>query len=289
MNFTFENIANCKICNSPKFHNLFEKKDDFTGLNFNIVECELCKLTYVNPRVSEKHMTELYSNSYFHGDNWDSDTDYFSNYSKEERLKKIGQMYLEHYEIIKKFTGNPNPKILDVGAGLGFFAQSVAEKYPSHNITCLDFSEYAVTHMKSKGLDAHQGTIELFNTDKKFDGVYMREVIEHLYNPLDALKKINKLLNNNGIFYYTTGNTDQVKDLKQWSYVRPVGHINYFNYASISKLMELTGFKPLPIEICKLEFKKTIKGYLRFFISRLGLSPKELPLGRKVRDHSQTE
>lgn len=130
MKFEFEQLLKCKICEANRFSNLFVKRDEFTNLDFNVVKCENCSLIFINPRISEIHMSDLYSNSYFHGDNWDSDTDYFSNYNKEQRLKIIEQMYLEHYELIKKLTHNDNPKILDVGAGLGFFAQSVSKNIP---------------------------------------------------------------------------------------------------------------------------------------------------------------
>ena len=41
---------------------------------------------------------------------------------------------------------------------------------------------------------------------KKFDAITCFELFEHLYDPKYFLKKIYKLLNKNGIFYFTTLN-----------------------------------------------------------------------------------
>lgn len=43
--------------------------------------------------------------------------------------------------------------------------------------------------MKSKNLNAIQGTIDNFESSEQFDAVYTREVVEHLYNPLSVFKK----------------------------------------------------------------------------------------------------
>lgn len=58
------------------------------------------------------------------------------------------------------------------------------------NITNLNYDDNPVKN------DLH-----VFKSDKKFDFAMINQTIEHLYDPITALKNIHKHLNNNGIFY----------------------------------------------------------------------------------------
>jgi hypothetical protein len=77
----------------------------------------------------------------------------------------------------------------------------------------------------------------------------MREVLEHLYEPLSYVRKVKSLLKKGGLFFYTTGNTNEADNMKSWGYVRPAGHINYFNPSSIRALFKRAGLKSYPREL----------------------------------------
>ena len=91
--------------------------------------------------------------------------------------------------------------------------------------------------------------------------------------------RLNELLDKNGVFYFTTGNTDMVSNLKEWDYVRPLGHLSYFNYSSMDKLLRDSGFKVKKRE--SLKSNKVKKIAVLFLSHVLKVRARELPIGIK--------
>jgi hypothetical protein len=170
----FETLDHCPACKAKDISFYISKYDEFLKQEFNLFKCKACELIFVNPRVHESHMSELYSDSYFHGNNWDSDTNYHSNYENVNRLIQLEKLYQSHYEYIVRQTSIDKPKILDIGAGLGLFTECVSKLYLNVDITSLDYSLHAVEHMKLRGISAMQGTISSLELKTKYDAIYMR-------------------------------------------------------------------------------------------------------------------
>jgi 2-polyprenyl-3-methyl-5-hydroxy-6-metoxy-1,4-benzoquinol methylase len=276
MNLEFEKLNDCPACGQVDIKFDFSKYDDHFNYEFGIFRCSNCGLYFVNPRISKKHILELYDSSYFHGKSWDDKTDYYSNYSNETRLRELEALYCSQYEQMKRFIGRDDLAIVDVGCGLGFFSYFVQTKFPKAKITSLDISPEAVEHLKQKGINAVLGDfLDVSLPNEGFDVVYMREVLEHLYEPYSYVKKVKSLLRKGGLFFYTTGNTDPVDNMKNWGYVRPAGHVNYFNPSSIRALFERAGLKCYPRELLDGSARKLL-GYC---IRRIVSGPVLLPVG----------
>lgn len=284
---TFEHLISCPVCKSDNTLPAFSKIDDFFRIKFDIHRCESCTAYFVSPRIHRRHLGDLYESDYFKGESWDSDTNYLSNYGRPERLAELRRMYLRYYDQMRARIDSPNPRILDAGAGLGLFSQTVKEKHPEADIISLDPSSYAVDYLLSLGLNAVHSELETYHADMPFDCIFMREVLEHLYDPIIAITNIASQLRPGGLFFFTTGNTDEVKDLSSWGYVRPVGHIVYYNKRSASILLSTCGLTPYPRELMSLGWKKKFIGALRWFFASLGLRTGELPVG--IRNSSIVE
>jgi SAM-dependent methyltransferase len=250
MDLEFEKLNDCPACGQDDIKFDFSKYDDYLNHEFNIFRCSHCGLYFVNPRIDKKHILELYDSSYFHGENWDDKTDYYSNYSNKARLHELEVLYCSQYEQMRRFIGRDNLTIVDVGCGLGFFSYFVQAKFSGAKITSIDISPEAVNHLKQRGANAVLGDfLEVNLPNEEFDVVYMREVLEHLYEPLSYVRKVKSLLKKGGLFFYTTGNTNEADNMKSWGYVRPAGHINYFNPSSIRALFKRAGLKSYPREL----------------------------------------
>ena len=71
----------------------------------------------------------------------------------------------------------------------------------------LEPSKLMAKKCRDNNIKVFENTIEKMNTAKsQFDAITCFELFEHLYDPKLFLKKIYKLLNKNGIFYFTTLN-----------------------------------------------------------------------------------
>ena len=276
MNLEFEKLNDCPACGQDDIKFDFSKYDDHLNHEFNIFRCSHCGLYFVNPRIDKKHILELYDSSYFHGENWDDKTDYYSNYSNKARFHELEVLYCSQYEQMRRFIGRDNLTIVDVGCGLGFFSCLVQAKFPGAKITSIDISPEAVNHLKQKGVNAILGDfLDVDLQNELFDVVYMREVLEHLYEPLSYIRKVKRLLKRGGLFFYTTGNTDQIDDMKSWGYVRPAGHINYFNLSSIRELFRRSGLKCYPREL----LEGSIRGLLKYYVRKVAFRTELLPVG----------
>lgn len=276
---TYETLGQCPVCQNTAIEDAFSKRDEFFDLEFQLQRCKCCTAVFVNPRIDRKHLAELYASDYFKGESWDSDTNYLSNYDRPARLAELKRMYLRYYDQIRGKLKSSNPRVLDAGAGLGLFSQTVLEHFPNAQVVSLDPSEYAVRHMQALGLNAVHSDLESYRTETPFDAVFMREVLEHLYYPKNAVKNIANQLRPGGVFYYTTGNTDEIDDLEAWGYVRPVGHIVYYNHKSVTHLLRQCGLFPYPRELIRIGFRKRLSGRLKWLMAHCRLRTGELPVG----------
>ena len=83
-------------------------------------------------------------------------------------------------------------KILDVGAGAGILADKIKDM--EKDITCVDIKSDYVKFMKKKGLKAIKASVtKLPFKDNEFDLVICEEVLEHLENPGEGLKELNRV------------------------------------------------------------------------------------------------
>lgn len=89
--------------------------------------------------------------------------------------------------------------ILDIGCNDGSFADILQKN--GYVVYAIDVVKELVEYTKLKGIFAQIANAEnLPFTDKKFDCVVMAEVLEHLYKPEDAIKEIDRVLKNDGLF-----------------------------------------------------------------------------------------
>ena len=82
-------------------------------------------------------------------------------------------------------------------------------------------------------------------SNKKFDVVVNFEVIEHLFSPKEFLLQVKNILNNNGLLILScpNGMGFDIKLLKDKSHTIDHEHLNYFNFESLSALVQRNGFQ----------------------------------------------
>ena len=93
-------------------------------------------------------------------------------------------------------------KLLEVGCATGDFLRHAKETY---EVWGNDISSFAVDEAKKKNEDISDritsGLIEAQNYPKEsFDVIVMWDVIEHLYDPVDAFKNLLDALKPGGVF-----------------------------------------------------------------------------------------
>ena len=231
---------NCPGCNGEKFTKAFTK-DLFT-----YVLCDKCGTLFVNPRPQYEVLNQFYAESpstkYW--------VEYFFKPVMEARRDKIFRPRAE--QISQKFSEFKNGRIGDIGAGFGLFLEELRKIWGNAEYVTIEPSVEMAKICLDKGFKVIQNMLEDINGwDEKFDILTSFELFEHLYNPDNFLKKVNKLLKKDGYFLMTTLNVQGFDIQLLWEKsksVSPPHHLNFFNPDSIKYLMERNNFKVISIE-----------------------------------------
>lgn len=88
--------------------------------------------------------------------------------------------------------------LIDIGCGSGAFLASFSGKIDGWNLFGQDLTENHLSHLKSIYNFQKLYTCDIQEITKKFDLVSMVHVLEHIPNPVSALKTAKKLLKPNG-------------------------------------------------------------------------------------------
>lgn len=228
----------CKICGN-KASKLGIKKGKYSKIDFEIYRCSECFFTYVaNPWLE---YDKIYDYNYYQGLGADPKINF--KYEQDFPDKTIRQYeWRGILKVIQSYESlDSNTKWLDFGCGNGSLIQ-----YCQTRTNCNMYGSeegWIKEIVLEKGLplidlkDIHK----YYNT---FDVITAIEVLEHIEDPIGALKNINKLLKPNGLFFYTTGNAEPHRDnILEWSYLVPEIHISLYEPNTLEIALQKSGFQ----------------------------------------------
>ena len=121
------------------------------------------------------------------------DKEYEQDYFKQE---KEHWWFRARRDLIKRIKISPDAKILEVGCGSGLNLKEFSNKEKIG----LDISQDAVDKAQEYNIDAIQGDLnkDLPFEKESFDLILALDVIEHLEDEKEAIKKLSELLKENG-------------------------------------------------------------------------------------------
>jgi len=97
----------------------------------------------------------------------------------------------------------------------------------------------------------HEGKLEgLHLPAEKFDLVFLIDTIEHLINPLNTLKEINRILIKKGILIISAPDYNSLSRLflrKSWAVLSPAEHLSSFTQKSLVHILQKADFCVLGI------------------------------------------
>ena len=210
---------------------------------FKIIECTQCKFKHIIPIPTKDELEEIYKNEYY----CDEKPLYLERHREDREWWNT--TYDQRYSFFEQELSPDQRNILEIGSGPGFFLLRGKER--GWNTTGIEPSKQAAEHSRSLGLDIHEVFLDR-DTLKGWGGydvVHMSEVLEHVQDPAELLKNIYQLLNPGGILCVSVPNEYSPFqyalrtqcDYEPW-WVAPPHHINYFDFDSLSGVMERSGF-----------------------------------------------
>jgi len=226
----------CGLCGSRERRLMFEEGP------FSVVTCTQCELTYVTPRLDPQALIDnVYNEGY-----WSSDAAKergYTDYRSDEPLYL--RTYRRRLKVVRRHFEQPG-RVLDVGCASGYFLSVMQEK--GWQVTGLEPSDairpHAARLLGEENVQAGLlGEVEL--KPGSFDLITMWDVIEHIPDPVAAVKEVRKLLAPGGKFLIETQNIDSraAKVLgKRWQHFKHAEHIYHFNPKTLGEILERAGF-----------------------------------------------
>tara|TARA_Y100000588_G_scaffold126330_1_gene138404 strand:- start:6660 stop:7646 length:987 start_codon:yes stop_codon:yes gene_type:complete len=223
-------LDSCPICPSTKiefFVNAYQ---------FDISSCLDCGLLFCNPYPTKEQINAYYN----------SEMKSFENEFFRDSFEKRINIFLPRIELIQKYKSHG--KLLDVGSAIGIFIEALHRASCSFDLACCDMSEEACRELGERYPDVkilNQDYLDM-DVDSQFDVITLWDTIEHIVDSKAMLQKTHHLLKDDGIFVFSTPNTDSFEWIcarEKHVQILPPGHVNLMNYKCIDILLRNNSFR----------------------------------------------
>ena len=225
----------CPICGNKESKKFLSKVCLTSKEEYDLVECYSCESRYFSPMPEIDEIVSFYEGVFW----------------GEDEVKQIGKgaafarLYLSSSQSL-----NEKPKFLDVGCASGFFLKGVQEQsnWDCHGI---EINPELATHARDKlALKIHTGTLDNAPFDKgSFDYIHLRDIVEHVTQPLEFLLSCRQFLKPDGRVYLSipNGYIDSIGLIEFYQNHKvkarsPNGHLYFFNKSSLELLLSKAGF-----------------------------------------------
>jgi 2-polyprenyl-3-methyl-5-hydroxy-6-metoxy-1,4-benzoquinol methylase len=205
----------------------------------------------IKPTPTPEEINHFYAQEFYSGE-YKKFNDSSLEVQLEDRDFYEGSWADMQFHILNIIKRDPKEiRILDIGCG---WAQALLY-FQKSGFDCYGFdpSPEAVNYGLSKGLKLKCSGLESMNVFEgvEFDVVILKNVLEHLPNPIDTLREIHsKVLKRTGLILidvpnefnaFQTAGRD-LHGLSDW-WVAPPAHLNYFSNDTLKSTLEGTGYE----------------------------------------------
>lgn len=263
-NISFEKIpCLCGWCDS---FDLIASVDRY-GLTQETVVCRNCGLIQSNPRMTEKEYKEFYESDVYRLICSPSDIEeYIKNkYNDPDSYSNDSKNIFERIGKFKPVDSSSN--ILEFGACGGYNLKSFNES--GARVTGIDYSKKSVEAGKKYSVNMIQGGLE--KIEGQYDVILLCHVLEHLLNPIAALKTIKEHLSKDGLLYISVPN---MMNFGMGQIVN--AHTYYFIPDNFEYYVECAGLKIIDFDV-----SQNIHMYGIFKVENIVPNPQKLLFSKK--------
>ena len=222
----------CPFCKSENTKSYLKLKDYFLSQeDFEIVDCDNCKLLFTTPRPDKSVIGNYYKSENYlsHNEHKKGLVPWIYNQVKKVNIRNKFKIAL------KGFT---NAKLLDFGCGVGDFLHYAQQN--GCEITGCDMSEDARKYASDKLGKTIVSPEEIFDLPHStFDIITMWHVLEHIDDLRFQTEQLHRLLKDNGrlviaVPNYKSYDAKHYKD--KWAAYDVPRHLNHFHKESLENI-----------------------------------------------------
>jgi 2-polyprenyl-3-methyl-5-hydroxy-6-metoxy-1,4-benzoquinol methylase len=228
----------CPVCGEQEFKHFCTV--DRIGLKVQSVMCTRCPTLYSRKRLDELSLAVFYSTFYremYTGSSVPTASWFEEQVSSGRRiLNQLAELGVTRQELSGK-------RILEVGCGSGGILIPFTEI--GAEVVGIDFDDTYMVAGRNRGLNLIDRSIYEFQSDKKFDLIILKDVLEHLPDLDLVLQKLKSLLSEAGKVYIQVPTFEGLEFLGYKNdYLRYFqnAHIVHFSEASLNYLFSKNGF-----------------------------------------------
>jgi 2-polyprenyl-3-methyl-5-hydroxy-6-metoxy-1,4-benzoquinol methylase len=231
------NNDGCPLCGDTRFQPVFVARDRLLGRpgDFPVTRCLSCGLAQLHPRPSPAELTAHYPDTYYPIDAEPS-----------AEAIAVAQGLLDRVTAWTDRHRRETPRILDIGCGTGLFLHLAQQRgMPARGI---ELSESAVAYGRERyGLDIQHGTLDTANLpERAFDIITMWHVLEHLHDPVTALRLVEAALRPGGLLLIGVPNFGSIEARlfgRRWYSLDAPRHLYQFTPATVAATVERAGLE----------------------------------------------
>jgi len=269
-----QKLGHCPVCESSLAEVLHENLQDRIFFcapgSWTMFNCQNCGCAYLDPRPDEASIGLAYSEYYTHDidESWLSDASFWArrlpswrngyikrrfpafaaqptNLSGGQLLARspTARVLLER-DVRHLPTPTADARLVDIGCGSGSFVKRA--QLLGYLAQGLEFDPQAVEKAQRQHINVSQGALpDTGLPSSHFDAVSLSHVIEHLHEPVRALREISRILKPGGFFWLSTPNalaTGHRRFGGYWRGLEPPRHLAVFSAQALQSSLLKAGF-----------------------------------------------
>jgi 2-polyprenyl-3-methyl-5-hydroxy-6-metoxy-1,4-benzoquinol methylase len=204
----------------------------FMEASYDVYRCDKCRLVFMHPLPTRAELSGLYPANYH---NFEP--------PKNPISRALLNRYYEHQCAIARRHLPPDGSFLEIGCAAGDILERM-QRQGYDDVQGIELSLEACQQAWQRGLKVFHGTLDEYETDQRFDMVFMSHVIEHVLDPVATVEKIASLLKPGGVLYIETpnvGSLDARVWRRTWGLLHYPRHLYLFDRSTVRRLLERGG------------------------------------------------
>jgi SAM-dependent methyltransferase len=224
-------LVNCSACGSGNYDHYPVHLNPWLPQDYTYSKCEDCSFVYVNPRPLPEEVEEIYT---AHTNPFDQHEYEGLDIERDSLVRLVSRL-----KAIK-----PTGRILDMGCGRGDFLRIAKD----HGYEVYG-SDLSTTKGPHDDIEIFQGFLQDANLpSESFDIIVTRNTLEHIFNPNEDLRELNRLLKPDGLLYVKVPHLNYEEGWRcraffgYKSLFTPPVHLNHFNTSTLNTILKRNGF-----------------------------------------------